>query len=137
MRLIAFLSLFLLVSCGEGPFPSDRLSLVKPDAPKPPPAYEVKYAHVMEFTEGLTAEYKIAAAVPVPGTPVVKLEQLPEGAVFNAGTGTLTWKPDEAFIKNRFPGKTCALFDILIKVTSSMTPDQEIEKVAVIHVQHN
>ena len=65
--------------------------------PSPVPAHEsslgLSMPAVMEFNEGTKSEYLITAWAPSPGTPVVQVNNLPSGAIFDATTGKISWTP--------------------------------------------
>lgn len=97
MKSLLILSLLVsLVGCNSDPYPSagDRLKDPrKPTVVKDPPN-GMNIDSKVEFTEGEPGLIKYKVNVPSPGQPVVWVEDLPQGAVFNKADSTITWTPD-------------------------------------------
>jgi hypothetical protein len=133
-----FLAAAFGLSACQDPFPPDRdFSPQKPAAKEPPLAmpYSIEVPGVMQFKEGETGEFEIKARVPAPGTPVVEVIGLPEGAAFSRSHLTLSWTPgydagndpeDESSLFKRYTAK--------VRVSSSETPDAVLEEPIVLWV---
>lgn len=93
-RLLSSLIMFAAVGCGGvggggSDYPKDDLR--KNKQPAPPANFYIDADDIMEFDEGQPAEYKVQGVVPEPGTPILTVERLPEGAILK--DGLIKWAP--------------------------------------------
>jgi hypothetical protein len=58
-----------------------------------PAPYAIEASEIMEFTVDKEGVYKIKVTVPKNQTPVIKVYNLPVGAVLAADGSKITWKP--------------------------------------------
>src|SRR5690606_34982919 len=84
-----------LTACKQNPYPeSGQIYNVRPpDEPVPMPPWVVDAPALFEIHEGETGELPITVKVD-DGTPVVAVEGLPEGAVFDSVALKIVWTPD-------------------------------------------
>ncbi len=92
---IFLITICLLASCRQNPYPEEGTfrEVQRLEPVEPLPELSMAVSDVIEFNEGRYREYKIRVAVKGEGTPVVKIEDLPNGAIFEPETYTLKWRP--------------------------------------------
>ena len=92
---IILLTIFWLTSCRQNPYPEEGTfrEVQRAEPVEPLPELSMAVSDVIEFNEGRYREYKVRVAVKGEGTPVVKIENLPDGAIFEPETYTLKWRP--------------------------------------------
>lgn len=94
ISLLLTLSLLGFASCKQDPYPEDgELKDTETLIEEPLPELSMSVDDVIEFTEGRKLDYTIRATVKEPGKPIVKVDGLPEGAVFDETTFTISWIP--------------------------------------------
>lgn len=97
MKRLSTLLTALLVStaCTQNPFPtSGRVVQREPEKPAPVvPPLILDTPETVEVMEGQLSEFAIGASVPAPGKPLLAIQGLPEGAVYDANTGKVSWTP--------------------------------------------
>lgn len=126
--LITFLS---IAGCKQNPYPTtgDLREEVRVDPIQPLPALSISVNDKIEFREGRNLSLKVRVEVEEPGKPMVKIDGLPDGAIFDPETFMLSWKPgffqgndrNDASIKTRF-------YPITIWLRSSALPKEQLRK---------
>lgn len=101
LQKLLFLSLILLVSgCEKDPYPGAKndeggLREGRRREQNPPKiALSIVIPDKVNLQEGNKFVQKIRVEVPKPGKPIVAVDNLPDGAVFDPEAFTITWKPD-------------------------------------------
>ncbi len=129
LLLLPFLLLF--TACDQDPYPADGdLRTVQRSEPqKPLPALAISVDDKIEYREGRYREYKVRVAVEEPGEPIVKIDNLPEGAEFDPETLIIKWRPD-FFAGNdpNDPGIKSRLYPITIWLRSTELPKEQFRK---------
>lgn len=89
--------LLFAVGCENEPYPEDGNLRTEPRQDRTPPDIALPIVlpndGFLELYEGKQNVVRIKVAVPSPGTPIVEVEDLPSGAVFDKDELTITWKP--------------------------------------------
>ncbi|MCR9203591.1 MAG: hypothetical protein NXH75_03370, partial [Halobacteriovoraceae bacterium] len=127
-NLILLLPVFLLFTgCDQDPYPTVGEIVETPTITEEPlPALAIDPIDIIEYKEGRYREYKIRVAVEEPGEPIVKIDNLPEGAEFDPATQILRWRPgffdgndpNDPSIKERY-------YPITIWLRSSVLPNRQ------------
>ncbi len=88
-------TLLVTAACTQNPFPtSGRVVQRQPEKPAPVvPPLVLDSPETVEVMEGQLAEFPINVSVPKPGKPLLSIQGLPAGAVYNPETGKVTWTP--------------------------------------------
>src|SRR5689334_1231321 len=94
-RTIALLALGAAMGCTSNPYPDQgQYFTSKPTTNVVPLPYGLDVDDVVDLREGVQKDIPIKGHVPSDkGTPVITVDQIPQGATFNAATNTLSWKP--------------------------------------------
>ena len=91
---LVFLISFFLLSCQQDPYPTKGEVVKIPTLLEEPlPALSIEPIDILEYKEGRLREHKVRVAVESPGIPIVKIDNLPEGAEFDPKTLILRWRP--------------------------------------------
>jgi hypothetical protein len=125
-RILFWFCLPWLLACGQTPFPDAQLQPVKQPSPHAE-GYELTFEEVMEFHQGQSAEYAVKASVPAPGTPIVEVKDLPDGATYSANGQRLAWRPEAKALK-------ATSYRIHLVLKSSLDPSVSITRAAVLLV---
>lgn len=140
MKFLLLVSLLFSISaCEKDPYPEAGNQRVVPrdQRSEVPPALSSSIPPVMNLKEGKFFKHSFKVSVPVPGIPVMSVDQLPAGAKFDEKTLTLTWTPSyfdgndlkDPTIKNR-------QYEIIVWLRSSvLDPSEMIKSTVVIDVQ--
>jgi hypothetical protein len=101
LKFYLFLLVASVVSCKQDPYPDPALGgnitsvqgqeAKEPRPIEPPLAMAVE--DVIEYREGRYREYKIRVSVKDPGTPIVNIDNLPQGVEYDAENFLLKWRP--------------------------------------------
>ena len=131
LTLVSLVTLLLLVGCKQDPYPVEGdLRVVQRQEPYTPlPALAISVEDKIEYREGRYLEYQVRVAVEEPGVPIVKIDNLPEGAEFNPETFILKWRPtyfqgndtNDPSIKSR-------IYPVTIWLRSSVLPKEQLRK---------
>lgn len=119
------------VGCNKNPYPEEGLFTTTPPATPDVvrPAISADIPDNVDFKEGKETAVTLRAVVPGPGKPVVTIEKLPEGAVFNAENLTLTWTPDfSAGNVANDPMAKVNIYPVVVWVRSSEDEVQAVRK---------
>lgn len=98
MKVLISLLLFVLISCEADPYPEltgdqDLRRRPRVDTEPPPPAMSASIPSVVYLKEGSKFKHSLRVSVPDPGQPLITVDDLPAGAVFDAETRTISWLP--------------------------------------------
>jgi hypothetical protein len=128
-----------VTSCGEGANFNileqknvpDNVQLTAPEEAPLHFYFDENFFDVMEFEQGVMAKYPIADAahVPAPGTPIVEVENLPEGATFDGRM--LSWLPPCGEFSD-FYLRGYGVHYILVTLRSSAHPDDYLKRRAAL-----
>lgn len=131
MKFILGFLLVLLVGCNKNPYPDKGIiSVTQPAEPEDVrPAISVDIPDNVELKEGSEGQVTIRAVVPKPGVPVITFEKLPEGAVWDPATMTLSWKPGfEMGNAPNDPQVKVMVYPVVVWVRSSQDEVQAVRK---------
>ena len=133
-----FFLILLLAGCSQDPYPKDKVfTPKKPETPPPPvPPLVLDVPSVMEFDEGKLGVYPVHASVPAPGSPVLSVSDLPEGAQFSVGEMKLSWNPPHAPADSTHPASAVRTYAVTFRLTDSRDEVTFIQKKAYLLV-HN
>ena len=121
-----------LVSCKQDPYPANGEIKVtqrqEQRTVEPPLAMSVD--DVIEYKEGRYKEYQVRVSVKDPGQPVVKIDNLPAGAVYDEANFTLKWRPG-FFDGNDStdPSIKSKIYPITLWLRNSLDPVRALKKV--------
>lgn len=125
------ISLVSIIGCKQNPYPTngDLRPERRIDPVQPLPALSISVNDKIEFREGRNLSLKVRVEVEEPGKPMVKIDGLPDGAIFDPETFILSWKPgffqgndrNDASIKTRF-------YPITIWLRSTALPKEQLRK---------
>ncbi len=120
-----------LLGCEADPYPADGGVIVRTPTLEEEPLPELSLAvdDVIKFTEGRRGTYLIRGAVAEPGTPIIAVEDLPAGAIFDEEKNTISWIPDH-FAGNdpNDPGIKSRLYPIVVELRSSEDEFRAVRK---------
>jgi hypothetical protein len=131
MKYFLALLLVLTVGCKKDPYPNT--GIITTYAPQTPeevrPAISADIPDNVDFKEGASTAITLRAVVPAPGKPVISIEKLPEGAIFDPLTLTLTWTPD-FFAGNVLndPSIKVNIYPVIVWIRSSEDEVQAVRK---------
>ena len=121
-----------LVSCKQDPYPATGEIKVtqrqEQRTVEPPLAMSVD--DVIEYKEGRYKEYQVRVSVKDPGKPMVKIDNLPAGAVYDEANFTLKWRPG-FFDGNDStdPSIKSKIYPVTIWLRNSLDPIRALKKV--------
>ena len=121
-----------LVSCKQDPYPANGEIKVtqrqEQRTVEPPLAMSVD--DVIEYKEGRYKEYQVRVSVKDPGQPIVKIDNLPPGAVYDEANFTLKWRPG-FFDGNDStdPSIKSKIYPITLWLRNSLDPVRALKKV--------
>jgi hypothetical protein len=121
-----------LVSCKQDPYPANGEIKVtqrqEQRTVEPPLAMSVD--DVIEYKEGRYKEYQVRVSVKDPGQPIVKIDNLPAGAVYDEANFTLKWRPG-FFDGNDStdPSIKSKIYPITLWLRNSLDPVRALKKV--------
>jgi hypothetical protein len=121
-----------LVSCKQDPYPATGEIKVtqrqEQRTVEPPLAMSVD--DVIEYKEGRYKEYQVRVSVKDPGQPIVKIDNLPAGAVYDEANFTLKWRPG-FFDGNDStdPSIKSKIYPVTIWLRNSLDPIRALKKV--------
>ena len=121
-----------LVSCKQDPYPATGEIKVtqrqEQRTVEPPLAMSVD--DVIEYKEGRYKEYQVRVSVKDPGQPIVKIDNLPAGAVYDEANFTLKWRPG-FFDGNDStdPSIKSKIYPITLWLRNSLDPVRALKKV--------
>lgn len=132
VKIILLLLVVGLVSCKQNPYPENgEITTIQRQEQQPvDPPLAMSVEDVIEYKEGRYREYKVRASVKDPGTPVVSIDNLPPGAVYDAENFLIKWRPgffdgndaSDPSIKSR-------IYPITIWLRNSQDPVRALRKV--------
>lgn len=132
LKYLLLLPLFLvLTACDQDPYPveGDLRTVQRSEPQKPLPALAISIDDKIEYREGRYREYKVRVAVEEPGEPIVKVDNLPEGAEFDPKTFIIKWRPDfYAGNDPNDPGIKSRIYPITIWLRSTVLPKEQFRK---------
>ncbi|MGB0453842.1 MAG: hypothetical protein ACPGJV_09020 [Bacteriovoracaceae bacterium] len=129
-------TLVLAVGCNDNPYnkvKKENLTAQRPQDKRAVPAGgSASYEKIMTFTEGTESRYKMRFTVPK-GNPVLRFENLPDGAFFDKATSELVYTPKLDVTDSK---KVFSFRDITIWVSSSANPSIATTYAATIKVRN-
>lgn len=146
LQLSSFVAVALaLVACGGAPKPGGQLTL-KPNDSGPPVGYafDAGFRDVYEFNQGYASSYDLISEVevPLPGKPMLAIDNLPAGATFDGKK--LTWTPPCNEPDLKFYANQIGEAYVLVTLKSTIDPVQFAQRSPVLLVhqfpvmpQHN
>ncbi len=126
-KLAALLAVTVLLvgACKQNPFPeTGRIVQREPQKPEPVvPPLILDVPDSVEVLEGQQMEFAIGATVPKPGRPLLTVQGLPAGAVFDPATLKVKWNPDyTAANEERDQGVIVKVYPVHLMLSSSEDP---------------
>jgi hypothetical protein len=117
--------------------PANEIQPLRPPRLLPPPApYSIHVRDHLEFPVLEPTQHEFQVNVPPPGTPVVTIDNLPAGAVFDAAAMSLTWTPTTQDAQDpAVPGQYFRFHPITIRVSSSEDPLIVVSKTVTLVIQ--
>jgi hypothetical protein len=141
MKALTLLAIALLVAvtgCKQDPFPTNGVILLEKPKEKAPilPPLVLDIPDSIEFREGEANEVAFKAKVPDPATPIVTVQDLPEGATFDSAAMKLLWTPD--FAAGNEPNDPTARFRsyvVVFTLRSSLDSVTSVTRRALVTVR--
>lgn len=128
---LSLLLLLFIAACNKNPYPDGAKIIDRPtqDPEEVRPAISADLPDNVEFKEGKETSVTFRAVVPKPGSPMISVEKLPDGAIWNNESMTLTWQPDfNAGNVANDPTVKVNIYPIVVWVRSSEDEVQAVRK---------
>jgi hypothetical protein len=116
----------ILSGCQQDPFgsglkPGQRILTNNPNTGRETPkVFSVEAPDLIECTESMACGAEIRGHVPEPGTPVITIKGLPNGAQFDPSTSVLNYTPDFNVVDvANHPDQTMILIPLTVTVRST------------------